>query len=145
MTSTRISTRRLRLVSALLVGLGGIATQPALAQADLRSGTLFSNSEERFGERSGQDIFEGICQGCHMADAKGATGAGTYPALAENARLASPFYPATMVLNGSRAMPGFGDTLDDEQIANVVNYLRSHFGNSYNDTLSAEQVKAMRH
>ena len=50
-----------------------------------------------------------------------------------------------LVVNGTRAMPPFGDQMDDEQVAAVVNYLRSHFGNDYKDTVSAADVKAARH
>ena len=31
----------------------------------------------------GEAIYKGVCQGCHMPDAKGAVGAGAYPALAK--------------------------------------------------------------
>lgn len=97
-----------------------------------------------FEERSGQSIYENVCQGCHMADAKGATGAGTYPALAGDPRLAAKMYPAMLVLKGQGAMPVFGDVMDDEQIANVVNYVRSNFGNTYGDKLTPAEVAALR-
>ena len=38
-------------------------------------------------------------------------------------------YPLTMVVNGRAGMPPFGDLLTDQQVAAVVNYVRSHFGN----------------
>jgi len=65
---------------------------------------------------------------------KGAVGAGTYPALANDPTLAAAGYSALIVVNGSKDMPPFGTLLDDEQVAAVVNYVRSHFGNSYPDT-----------
>ena len=37
-----------------------------------------------FALEGGEAIYKGICQGCHMADARGASGAGAYPALAGN-------------------------------------------------------------
>ena len=92
----------------------------------------------------GEAIYRGICQGCHMPDAQGAEGAGRYPALAKNARLAASLYPVQVVLNGRHGMPPFGDYLDDAQVAAVVNYVRTHFGNDYRDTLSPEDVKKMR-
>jgi mono/diheme cytochrome c family protein len=76
-----------------------------------------------------------------MPDGKGAVGAGHYPALASNPKLASAAYPVVMVVNGRGAMPSFGDGLSDAQIADVVNYVRSHFGNAYTDTLKPEDVK----
>jgi mono/diheme cytochrome c family protein len=128
---------------AILTLAVGLFSSPTWAQADLTSGTLFSNGN-KFEEKTGKALYESICQGCHMPDAKGATGAGTYPALANNPRLASPLYPALKVVQGSRAMPSFGGQLDDAQVVEVVNYVRSHFGNAYVDTLTAAEVKALR-
>ena len=34
--------------------------------------------------------------------------------------------------------------MSDEQAADVVNYVRSHFGNDYRDTVSAAAVQAAR-
>src|ERR1700744_2731925 len=90
-----------------------------------------------FTQQSGEDIFKGVCQGCHMPDAKGAVGAGHYPALANNKNLAVAGYPVSVVLHGQKAMPWFGDYFSDEQVANVVNYVRSHFGNHYTDMVTA--------
>jgi mono/diheme cytochrome c family protein len=105
-------------------------------------------SQEIFGgtypQQTGEDLFKNICQGCHMPDAEGAIGAGAYPALAANPRLAAAIYPINVVLHGQRAMPPFGESLNDEQIANVINYVRSHFGNHYKDQVSPEAVKARR-
>ena len=41
-------------------------------------------------------------------------------------------------------MPGFGDMMTDGQIAAVVNYLRTHFGNNYQDAVSTKDVKDVR-
>jgi mono/diheme cytochrome c family protein len=92
----------------------------------------------------GEAIYKGVCQGCHMPDAKGAVGAGAYPALAKNENLETAAYPVGMVLKGQKAMPGLGMQLDDQQVADVVNYVRSHFGNKYKDKVKPEDVKALR-
>ena len=97
-----------------------------------------------FPEQSGEAIYTGICQGCHMPDAKGAAGAGAYPALAGDKRLGSKEYPAMVVLRGQKAMPAFGGAFDDAQIANVVNYIRTSFGNRYKDPITPAEVKALR-
>jgi mono/diheme cytochrome c family protein len=49
-----------------------------------------------------------------------------------------------MVVNGLGAMPAFGSMLTDEQIASLVNYVRTHFGNTYADALTAAEVKTLR-
>jgi mono/diheme cytochrome c family protein len=97
-----------------------------------------------FPQRDGRALYAAICQGCHMPDAKGAVGAGAYPALAADPRLASAGYPIYMVLYGRNAMPGFGGLLDDAQVAAVVDYVRTHFSNDYKDAVSPAEVKALR-
>ncbi len=98
----------------------------------------------RFQEQTGEEIFHGVCQGCHMPNAQGAVGAGAYPALAHDERLMAPEYPALVILQGRKAMPSFGGLFSDTQIANVVNYVRTHFGNDYKTPITAEQVAALR-
>jgi mono/diheme cytochrome c family protein len=98
----------------------------------------------RFIEKSGEDLFVNVCRGCHMADGRGAAGAGTYPSLAGNKNLETSGYPVTVVVNGQRGMPAFGAMMSDEQVAAVVNYLRTHFGNDYKDAVTTEDVKSVR-
>jgi mono/diheme cytochrome c family protein len=127
------------------------------------TGTVHAQSSDNalytsanIGNANGEQIFHNICQGCHMPDAKGATGAGTYPALTGNAKLASPQYMAAVILFGRHDMPAFATkpevhsglffgntTLSDEQIAQVINYVRTHFGNQYSNSITAAEVTAM--
>jgi mono/diheme cytochrome c family protein len=122
-----------------------VASPPACAQ-----GTGPSASEPAlstglgFIEKSGEQLFAAICQGCHMSDGKGATGAGIYPSLAGNGNLEAGGYPITVVVNGIRGMPPFGAMLSDDQVAAVVNYVRTHFGNRYADAVTSEDVRAAR-
>lgn len=97
-----------------------------------------------FTMQGGEAVYRGVCQGCHMADAKGATGAGAYPALAGNSRLASAGYVVTMVMNGHKGMPAFRDQFTDQQIADVANYVRSHFGNRFQGEVKPADVQALR-
>lgn len=104
--------------------------------------------------RSGAEIYATICQGCHMPDGRGATGAGSYPALAGNPRLASAGYMAMVILHGQRNMPAFGSQtqqfffaptfLHAQEVANVINHVRTHFGNRYTDPISAADVAALQ-
>ena len=118
-----------------------LALSPFAAQA--QSAAHFSPAY-RFTEQSGEQLFANVCQGCHMPDAKGAVGAGTYPSLAGNKNLEAGGYPVYVVVRGQRAMPPFGAMMSDDQVAAVVNYLRTHFGNDYKDAVTAEDVKAVR-
>jgi mono/diheme cytochrome c family protein len=114
---------------------------PFAAQAQ---GAVHFSPFFRFTEQSGEQLFANVCQGCHMGDAKGAAGAGSYPSLAGNANLIAGGYPVTVVVRGQRAMPPFGAMMSDDQVAAVVNYVRTHFGNNYTDPVTAEDVKAAR-
>lgn len=97
-----------------------------------------------FTEQGGEAIFKNVCQGCHMAQAQGAVGAGMYPALAKNPKLEVAGYPVSVVVNGQKAMPAFGGMFSDQQVADVVNYVRTHFGNTYKDKVTPADVKAAR-
>jgi mono/diheme cytochrome c family protein len=105
---------------------------------------------------SGEQVYQHICQGCHMAAGQGAVGAGRYPMLARDPTLASWRYVAITVLDGRNGMPSFGSPgeegrarfathLTDAQIAEVVNYVRNNFGNSWKSRVTAADVKALPH
>jgi mono/diheme cytochrome c family protein len=79
-----------------------------------------------------------------MPNGQGAAGAGRYPALARNPKLEAAGYPITTVLRGFNGMPTFAERLTDAQVARVVNYVRTHFGNGYADAVKPEDVKALR-
>jgi mono/diheme cytochrome c family protein len=117
----------------------------ALATTASRLATAQEIFAGRYPQQTGEDLFKNICQGCHMPDAKGAIGAGAYPALAGNPRLATAIYPITVVINGQRAMPTFGESLTDEQAAAVINYVRTHFGNHYKDQVTPAMIEGQRH
>jgi mono/diheme cytochrome c family protein len=125
-------------VAVLLLAV--TAGRPALAQF-----FFGKNHPQQNPQQSGEDLYHNLCQGCHMPDAQGAIGAGAYPALAHNPRLGAAIYPITLVLHGQRAMPPFDESLSDQQIANVINYVRTHFGNRYKDQVTPAMVKAQRH
>jgi mono/diheme cytochrome c family protein len=114
-----------------------LAAMPAAAQnADFRG--------DSFAMQGGEAVYRGVCQGCHMADAKGASGAGSYPALASNPRLAVPGYVVAMVMNGHKGMPPFRGQFTNAQVADVVNYVRTHFGNRFKGEVKPAEVQALR-
>jgi mono/diheme cytochrome c family protein len=120
------------LLSLLLVDSGALAQTPSLSRG------------WRFDEKGGVALYTQVCAACHQLDGKGAVGAAAYPALAGDNNLASAAYVESVLLNGLRGMPPLGRLMSDDQVADVVNYLRSHFGNAYDDALSAADVHAVR-
>ena len=127
-------------VVAIAMFLTGATASTASAQSS--DGSFMSSL--RFMQRDGGVIYRTVCQGCHMADARRAVGAGAYPALAGDPKLAVAGYSVLVVVHGSKGMPPFGPLLDDEQVAAAVNYVRSHFGNSYPDSVSPADVRSAR-
>jgi mono/diheme cytochrome c family protein len=124
------------------------------AAATLAIGTSALSAVPAAGANEGKQIYERICQGCHMPDAKGATGAGKYPALAGDAALASRQFMALTLINGRRNMPAFGAkhafgfggpgaSLTSAEIAAVINYVRTNFGNNFTDAITPEEVTAL--
>ena len=118
------------------------ADEPAIFSPPSQGGALAPRGH--FVEDNGAALYRAICQGCHMPDARGARGAGMYPALAANPKLASAAYPMLTVLQGRRGMPGFADSLSDDQVAEVVNYVRSHFDNHFADGVTSADVARLR-
>ncbi len=93
---------------------------------------------------TGEALYQHVCQGCHMPGGVGAVGAARFPALANNKHLAASGYPVAMVLRGNGGMPWFNGTLNDAQIAAVVNYVRTHFGNDYKDAVTPAYVASVK-
>ncbi len=131
----RVASRFIFAIGVTLAFAAGPA-QPARAQEE--GVGMFSAGKLK--TTSGAEVFRQICQGCHMPDGKGAVGAGRYPALAGDRALASAQFMALTLLEGRRNMPAFGwtgdtglfftvPTLNDEQIAAVINYVRTSFNN----------------
>lgn len=99
--------------------------------------------EMKFRHEDGEAIYRSACQACHQEQGEGAVGAGEYPALRGNETLEAPAYPIYIVIHGQRAMPAFGGYLDNEQIAEVVDFIRTEF-NDFEPAASAEEVEAAR-
>jgi mono/diheme cytochrome c family protein len=140
---------KMKHLAALLVAAGAAAG----AHADESGFTPRAGTANA----GGADIYGHICQACHMAQGQGAVGAGHYPKLVGNPTLVSWQYVALTVLNGKNGMPAFGlpgdpfifpfgaVRLSDAQVADVVNYVRSHFGNQWKGSVTADQVAALPH
>jgi mono/diheme cytochrome c family protein len=89
-------------------------------------------------QRAGADLYSGNCAACHQQDAHGIPG--VYPSLAGSpVVLGDPAVFALWVVKGRRpeslpagrygtAMPQFG-WMRDTDVAALLTYLRTHFGN----------------
>ena len=79
-------------------------------------------------EPPGRAMFMANCSACHRADGKGVPHA--FPALAGDPFVVGPKAdPITRILNGRGGMPSFKADLSDDQIATILTYVRSAWGN----------------
>ena len=116
---------RLALLIAALLAAPALAQKPAKAPP---------------APHPGQAVYENVCQACHMANAGGGEGAGRIPGLAKNGALEAAAYPIQVVTGGKGAMPWFRGSLTDQQIADVITYVRGNFGNRYRDKITPAMV-----
>ncbi len=132
-----VALRAVALVVSAAVGAPAVAADTSTKSAVMSHGWEFS-------EQGGADLFRNVCAACHQPDAKGAAGAGAYPSLVADKNLDSSDFMLAVLLGGLKDMPPVGGMMRDAQVADVVNYVRTHFGNSYTDAVSAADVSAAR-
>jgi mono/diheme cytochrome c family protein len=88
----------------------------------------FSIAGAAFAE-DGPTLFAENCAACHQPKGQGVAGA--YPPLAGNKFVqGDPKGPAYVVTHGRGGMPNFSDDLDDKQIAAILTYVRTSWGNA---------------
>ena len=97
-----------------------------------------------FDEPDGASLYAHVCAACHQADGEGSTGAGSYPGLKGDERLASTDYLLAVLLGGQRAMPALGRAMSDAQLADLVNYVRKTFAGSSDDPATSERAASAR-
>jgi mono/diheme cytochrome c family protein len=128
---------------AIALAFVAAAASPVAAEDAPAKGAAMSRGWE-FGEQGGAEVFDNVCAACHQPDAKGAVGAGAYPPLADDKRLVSAEFMLDVLLRGRKGMPPLGDMMSDAQVADIVTYVRTHFGNAYPGAVSAADVAAAR-
>jgi mono/diheme cytochrome c family protein len=105
-------------------------------------------------QADGQEIYLSRCMSCHQTNGEGVQG--VFPPLAESEYVSGDKgVLVRMILNGlsgdvevkgttySGMMPPWGGFLNDEQIAQVLTYIRSSFGNDA-EAISTEEVASVR-
>jgi mono/diheme cytochrome c family protein len=140
-------------IAALLMGLALTACGDGRSSA---TDTMVARTTPAAAAPSGADVYQ-RCATCHQPDGQGL--AGTYPPLAESelATAENPIIPALILINGLQgpvtvrgqdfdgAMPpyGVGIEMSDAEVAAVLTYVRSSWGNRAS-AVSAEDVAEAR-
>lgn len=105
--------------------------------------------------QQGRQVYLNNCASCH-----GVTGGGigqgfhAYPSLYHHT-VTGAWQPQNLIsvilkgvqrsmLQGDILMPSFAKELDDEQIANLSNYIREQFGNNHSEKISPKLVGKLR-
>ncbi|MFG6538970.1 c-type cytochrome [Sulfitobacter sp. CS16] len=86
---------------------------------------------EEYVSEDGEELYQTLCSGCHMADGSGAIGAGKYPALSGNPNLEYAGYATYIIINGQAAMPSLEHFLDNQQVLAITDYIQTNLGNDY--------------
>ena len=78
--------------------------------------------------QSGAELFAQNCAACHQPEGQGIPGA--FPALAGNAFVqGDPKDSSWVVTHGRGGMPNFAEDLNDAQVASILTFVRSAWGN----------------
>ncbi|MHA6346922.1 c-type cytochrome [Roseivivax sp. CAU 1761] len=130
-----------------------VAAREGSGAAPQDDATGQTETRERAG-LAGNDLFGDYCATCHQANGSGVRGA--IPPLAGSRYVvAEPEVPVTIVLRGISGpievrgevydgrMPSFAATLSDEEIAAILTYARSAWGNAAGD-ITPERVRGIR-
>ncbi len=128
---------------AFLIVLFGLSLMGFVQKFD------FAKSIER-----GKEVYTSYCQNCHMQDGNGLAGA--FPPLAKSDYLKKPAgqliniilkgQSGEITVNGTKynvPMPA-QDNLSDEQISDVLNYVRNSWTNKASIPITPSQVKTER-
>jgi len=113
--------------------------------------TLRAGRQILYPERQrGASVYASYCTGCHQADGRGIPG--RFPPLAGNPVVTAqdPGNVFKVILGGIPkrgkypAMPGFAAQLSNQQIADLVNYLRASWGNAAPANASVANIAKLR-
>jgi len=118
------------------------------------SGSSFIQSDAQKSVVRGKEVYGLYCQNCHMEDGKGMPEVN--PPLVKADYMKRPAKDlisvilkgstASLTINGKKylgAMPA-QEYLNDEQIADVLNYIKNSWGNKIPGTITPAMVKAQR-
>lgn len=134
---------------------GEFSYEPHLAFVDKAVQPAESGAEEVVpAVANGKQIYTQLCQACHQANGAGVSGAfptlvGTTYVVDNDERLSGILLHGLVgeleiegeLYNGN--MPAWGQQLNDEEVAAVINYIRTSFGNQA-DSISVESVQSVR-
>ena len=134
----------------LIWGCGATEESVSVAPTQMSS----AGSENTASSRSGAEVYQEVCINCHLANGEGVSGA--FPPLAGSEWLAKDnSVVIRIILHGlmgkievrgktyTNVMAAWGGQLNDDEVADVITYIRSSWGNDW-PPVTAEEVAAVR-
>lgn len=130
--------RKALMAAAAALALAG----PGLAQAPEPPAAPPAPAATPEAQAHGETLFNDNCAACHQRTGVGVKGA--FPPLAGSPFVAGPSDElAATVLVGRGGMPAYASELTDDQLAQVLTYLRAAWGNKA-AAVTAEDIAAAR-
>jgi mono/diheme cytochrome c family protein len=125
---------RLALVGVLIAGACAVIACAGSQRAASASATSATSSTS---QADGAAIYASNCASCHKADGKGG---GPFPALAGSSQVTAKDPTAIIVVteHGKALMPAFKPRLSNAEIAAVITYIRTTWGNKATPVTEAE-------
>lgn len=138
----------------LLFGMSTPAPSPSGDEEAQHAAFVASSADRAFDAAmpDGEQIYNTRCMSCHQMGGRGVPG--TFPPLTDTdwvtgdkgrlIRLLLHGLTGQIVVNGtnySGVMPPWGGALDDEGIAQIATYIRTHFGNEASPVTTDEVAK----
>lgn len=127
----------------LIVSASFIATLAANAALADSTGVILSDGD-KFLEQTGEAIYANACQCLPYGTGPGRPRRRKISCLGQKRETGGVRLSCLSRYPRTESVPPFGGTLDDEQIAAVVDYIRTHFGNNYTDSVTMDDVKSSR-
>ncbi len=112
--------------------------------------SLYQNKPKAQSIEDGKEIYTDFCMQCHLPDGKGVPG--SFPPLAKSdfllGNIEKSIRGVKYGMKGEITVNGktynnqmIAQGLDDEEVADVMNYILNSWGNSYEATITENQVK----
>lgn len=144
----RTRTLLLVLAAVLLMACGGKREKTQVAGASPE--TLAQTPEQ--GEHPGKKVYNKYCKACHQSNGEGVPG--VFPPLTPNGYIADKKQIIAIVLNGMSGKADVNGTsyngvmaahshLTNKELADVISYVRSSFGNKH-DAVTPDEIEAAR-
>ncbi|TDF34663.1 c-type cytochrome [Alteromonadaceae bacterium M269] len=149
--NTKISSKGLGLLAFVLIGLIAGCSERKDPRSELTPEQRWARPDVTWTAEQlkqldrGYQVYRSTCAACHLSEGQGQALVGA-PALNRNPLVATSDSQDVIkvVLSGRSAMPSFAKSLDDNQVADLLSYVRNAWDNRSNDTVSAEYARQVR-